>query len=112
MRMGKKRIKADGEPFKIPNRPLPALGTILPQGTRQPVKAKPYGRPERRGAALTACHPALFCLERGQGADVIAVSLGTLGSEASGRGACYLLLDNYCVICDNCASYPFLYTNV
>ena len=41
-------------------------GPSLAQGTRPAVKAKPFGRPERRGAALTAAHPALWCLERGQ----------------------------------------------
>lgn len=38
----------------------------LVQGTRRMVKAEPFGRPERHGAALTIRHPALRCLERAQ----------------------------------------------
>lgn len=58
---------------------LPAGSRRLPQGTRQPVKAKPFGRPERHGAALTACHPAPFCLERGQWAGGLLLALWRSG---------------------------------
>jgi hypothetical protein len=54
--------------------------------------------PGRHEAVLTACHPALFCLERGQGGGVIAVSLGTLGSEASGRERAVFPLTLYRIV--------------